>query len=158
MQCIALRSMNKFFCKSFFMDILTHEDKTTMLTANAEIRLSRDISYFRRMEIPMHFLIFDITIKFSNLKIILCMNRHQGSTTYVNCTLQTLLTRYCIQCRMLLLQPVYPASGATGVLKYFLISDFEKLLSPVTSIWMLPDSLHFKLQNLKLCNFILRQS
>ena len=44
-------------------------------------------------------------------------NCHQGSTTYVNCNLQILLIRYCIQCRMLKLQPVYPGSGATGVLK-----------------------------------------
>jgi len=49
--------------------ILTHEDETTMLTANAETQLSRDMwSYFRRMETPVHFLFFDITKKFSNLE------------------------------------------------------------------------------------------
>jgi hypothetical protein len=100
------------------MGILTLEDETTMLTAYAEIQLLTDMSsYFRRMETPMHFLFFDTTLKFSQLKNILSMNHHQGSTTYVNCTLQTLLMRYCSQCRLQLLQPVYPASGATRVLQ-----------------------------------------
>lgn len=37
--------VNEYFCKSFFMGILTHEDETTMLTANGEIRLSRDVIF-----------------------------------------------------------------------------------------------------------------
>jgi hypothetical protein len=116
-----------FFCRSFFTGILTCEHETTYVDSKCwDMIIEGHVVIFQKNGNPNAFSIFWYYNEIFQLKNTLIINRHQGGTThanckggatYVNCTLQILLMKYWIQCRMLQLQPVYTGSGPTGVLK-----------------------------------------